>query len=60
MKIAIATLYVTDCRHVKVTKHAGTESIEIDFDHGAFVVLATGDPELEIENNEDDVEEQGK
>jgi hypothetical protein len=47
MNIGIPTLYVTECRHIKVTKDAGTESVQIDFDNGVFVVLATGKPELE-------------
>jgi hypothetical protein len=52
MRIGIPSLYVTECRHIKVTKDAGTGTIQIDFDHGIFVVLAGGDskgmPELEI------------
>jgi hypothetical protein len=46
MKIGIPSLYVTECRHIKVTKDAGTESEQIDFDNGVFVVMATGKPEL--------------
>jgi hypothetical protein len=53
MKIAILSMHIHDCRHIKVTKDAGTESIQIDFDNGAFVIqaLAPDDvamPELEI------------
>jgi hypothetical protein len=59
MKIAIPSMHIHDCRHIKVTKDAGTENIQINFDNGVFVIqaLARDDvamPELEIVETETD------
>jgi hypothetical protein len=58
MKITIPSLYIGECRHIKVTKKADIGSIWIDFDEGVLVIVAasTDDmamPELEVvEENE--------
>jgi hypothetical protein len=42
MNIGIPSLFATECRHIKVTKNADTESVRIDFDEGVLVIVATG------------------
>jgi hypothetical protein len=59
MKIAIPSMHIHDCRHIKVTKDAGTENTQINFGNGVFVIqaLAPDDvamPELEIVETETD------
>jgi hypothetical protein len=48
MKITIPSLYVTECRHIKVIKDTSTESIQIEFDNGAFTILVTGTDDVAI------------
>jgi hypothetical protein len=42
MKIGIPSMWVTECRHIKVTRDTANESVEINFDNGVFVVVVTG------------------
>jgi len=46
-RITIPTVYVTECRHITITRDKGI-SVHIDFDCGVFTVHALGTPELEI------------
>jgi hypothetical protein len=57
-RIAIPMVYVADCRHITITRDEGI-SIHIDFDDGAFVVHATGTPELEIVETNSQAEDNG-
>ena len=56
MKLALPGMYAAACRHVAITIDHGTGSITIDLDSGQCVILIVGNPKVEINETNSQVE----